>query len=72
MSTRTFTFAALVLFMALGIVGKIEADTEAAIAAERFDARIWSSRCAARGMDYIAKQADGKAWQVSCVRRDRT
>ena len=65
MSARSFVFAMLVLFLALGMAGKMEADIEANIAAER--APIYSKKCEAQGKQILAVRADNGKWKVHCV-----
>ncbi len=67
------------LILAYGVVGKIDADVQQAAAEERKSkqesrgraepAPIWSQRCERRGMDRVAKQADGGQWVIVCVPR---
>ena len=75
--TRNLAFGLFVLVMGFGMVGNMDyADalhTEAIKKEQRprqaqvGPAPIYSKRCAARGLDFIAHQADGDRWVVHCV-----
>lgn len=70
---------AIALLLAYGVVGRIDADVQQAAAEERKSrkesrgraepAPIWSQRCERRGMDRVARQADGGHWVIVCVPR---
>lgn len=75
--TRNLMFGLFVVLMGLGMVGNMDyADalhTEAIKKEQRprlaqpSPAPIYSKRCAARGLDFVAHQADGGRWIVHCV-----
>lgn len=65
MSARSFTYCLLVLFCALGMAGKMEADIEQEIANER--APIYSKKCERQGKQILASRADNGPWKVDCV-----
>lgn len=64
MSARALCYCALILVMGMGLAGKIEADTEEAIARE---APLWSSKCERAGKQMVAHKADSGKWVVHCV-----
>lgn len=74
---RALAFIALVLFLALGMVGNVDYEEQKRIEAERKDraagraqprpAPIYSRRCHERGQTTLGKQADGGEWIVYCT-----
>lgn len=77
--SRNLAFGFFILFMGLGMVGNIDYADALHIEAIKKEQRprqaqvtpapIYSKRCAARGLDFIAHQADGGGWKVHCVPR---
>jgi len=53
----------------VGYNDKVGAAKERKAASAAEPAPIWSKRCSAKGMDVLAKQADGGRWIIVCIPR---
>lgn len=68
MDTRTGWFIALVLFLALGIVGNMDyRDAKLIEAEKKMGAPIYSKRCERQGKQILAVRSDAGEWTVHCV-----